>query len=224
MTAMTAARTPLPATATAARPGPGLRERKKIRTRTAIRDATYGLIREQGYDATTIEQIAERAEVSPSTVLRYFPAKEDIVLTDEYAPLLVAELRARPADEPWLESLRHVCRTGLALGAPASEESEEAEEAEATRLRTRLMVEVPAVRTRMTENMAGTGRLLCQVIGERTGRAPDGFEVRVAAMSLVGALTEASLYWAEHGHEDDLGALVDRALDILEQGLAPGKP
>ncbi|MFD6291410.1 TetR/AcrR family transcriptional regulator [Streptomyces sp. NPDC060205] len=215
---MTAARTPPPATpaAPAAGPRPGLRERKKIKTRTAIREATYALIREQGYDATTIEQIAERAEVSPSTVLRYFPAKEDIVLTDEYAPLLVAQLRARPPGEPWLDSLRHVFRAGMALGAPAPEE------AEAARLRTRLMVEVPAVRTRMTESMAVTGRLLCQVIGERTGRAPDGFEVRVAAMSLVGALTEASLYWAEHGHEDDLGALVDRALDVLEQGLAPG--
>ncbi|MFD0312253.1 TetR/AcrR family transcriptional regulator [Streptomyces sp. NPDC127119] len=222
MTAMTAAPTPPPAAPAApvARPRPGLRERKKIKTRTAIRDATYGLIREQGYDATTIEQIAERAEVSPSTVLRYFPAKEDIVLTDECAPLLVAELRARPADEPWLDSLRHVFRTGITLGASAPAP----EEPEVTRLRTRLMVEVPAVRTRMTENMARTGRLLCQVIGERTGRAPDGFEVRVAAMSLVGGLTEAALYWAEHGHEDDLGALVDRALDVLDQGLAPGKP
>ncbi|MFE1801516.1 TetR/AcrR family transcriptional regulator [Streptomyces sp. NPDC059517] len=220
MTAMTAAPTPPPTTPAAPAARPGLRERKKTKTRTAIRDATYGLIREQGYDATTIEQIAERAEVSPSTVLRYFPAKEDIVLTDECAPLLVAELRARPADEPWPDSLRHVFRTGIALGAAAPAP----EEPEVTRLRTRLMVEVPAVRTRMTENMARTGRLLRQVIGERTGRAPDGFEVRVAAMSLVGGLTEAALYWAEHGHEDDLGALVDRALDVLDQGLAPGKP
>ncbi|MFH8464466.1 TetR/AcrR family transcriptional regulator [Streptomyces sp. NPDC017991] len=228
---MTAARTP-PLATPAAHPRPGLRERKKIKTRAAIRDATYGLIREQGYDATTIEQIAERAEVSPSTVLRYFPAKEDIVLMDEYAPILVAELRARPAGEPWLDSLRQVFRTGIALGAPApapapdstSTSVSASEEAEVTRLRTTLMVEVPAVRTRMTENMSGTGRLLCQVIGERTGRSPDGFEVRVHAMSLVAALTEAALYWAEHGHEDDLGALVDRALDVLEQGLAPGKP
>ncbi|MFJ2257781.1 TetR/AcrR family transcriptional regulator [Streptomyces sp. NPDC087844] len=224
---MTAARTPPPA-ASAAHPRPGLRERKKTKTRTAIRDATYRLIREQGYDATTIEQIAERAEVSPSTVLRYFPAKEDIVLTDEYAPILVAQLRARPADEPLLDSLRHVCRAGIGLGAPnlapASDLPSASEEPEVTRLRTRLMVEVPAVRARMMGSMAGTGRLLCQVIGERTGRAPDGLEVRVFAMSLVGGLTEAALYWAEHGHEDDLAVLVDRALDVLEQGLAPGKP
>ncbi|MFE7396637.1 TetR/AcrR family transcriptional regulator, partial [Streptomyces sp. NPDC057557] len=84
----------------------GLRERKKLKTRIAIRRATYRLISEQGYDATTIEQIAEAAEVSPSTVFRYFAAKEDIVLTDEYDPIMEAELRNRPADEPPLESRR----------------------------------------------------------------------------------------------------------------------
>ncbi|MCX4905815.1 TetR/AcrR family transcriptional regulator [Streptomyces sp. NBC_00878] len=206
---MTAARTSLPAD----RPQLGLRERKKIKTRTAIRDATYRLIRRQGYDATTIEQIAELAEVSPSTVFRYFPAKEDIVLTDEYDPVLEAEMRARPADEPWPDSLRHVLRKAVTLGMT--------EEPEVTRLRTRLMIEVPAVRSRMMESMSVTGRMLCRVIGERTGRGPDSLEVRVLAMSLIGGLMEVSLYWAEHDHEDGLGDLVDRALDVLEHGLTP---
>ncbi|MCW8095526.1 TetR family transcriptional regulator [Streptomyces tauricus] len=212
MTPMTAARTPLPAT----RPQLGLRERKKIKTRTAIRDATYRLIEEQGFDATTIEQIAELAEVSPSTVFRYFPTKEDIVLTDEFAPFMAAELRARPADEPWLDSLRHVFRKAVDFGT--------SEEPAVTRLRTRLMVEVPSVRSRMMESMSVTGDLLRQVIGERTGRAPDSFEVRVFAMSVVGCLMEVTLYWAEHRHVDDLGALVERALDVMRHGLPPGKP
>ena len=58
----------------------GLRERKKLKTRIAIRRATYRLIAQQGYEATTVEQIAEAADVSPSTVFRYFPAKEDLFL------------------------------------------------------------------------------------------------------------------------------------------------
>ncbi|MFF3711648.1 TetR/AcrR family transcriptional regulator [Streptomyces phaeochromogenes] len=209
MTPMTAARTSIPAD----RPQLGLRERKKIKTRTAIRDATYRLIEEQGYDATTIEQIAELAEVSPSTVFRYFPTKEDIVLTDEYDPLLEAELRARPADEPPMDSLRYVLGKAVGLGM--------AEDAEVTRLRTRLMAEVPAVRSRMMESMSVTSHLLCQVIGERTGRGPDSFEVRVFAMSLIGGLMEVSLYWAQHDHEDDFAGLVDRAMDVLEHGLTP---
>lgn len=198
------------------RPQLGLRERKKIKTRTAIREATYALIKEQGYDATTIEQIAERAEVSPSTVFRYFPTKEDIVLTDEYDPVLLDELRRRPADEPWMESLRYVMK--LAIAAATDEEPE------AVRLRSHLLVEVPAVRSRMLESMSVTGRMLGEAIAERTGRARDSFEVRVFTMSLIGALAEVSLYWAENGFEDDLNDLVDRALDVVEHGLTPEKP
>ncbi|WP_420035327.1 TetR/AcrR family transcriptional regulator [Streptomyces sp. cg28] len=197
---------------TSAEPKVGLRERKKIKTRTAIREATYRLIEEQGYDATTVEQIAEAAEVSPSTVFRYFPTKEDIVLTDEFDPVLERELRARPADEPIIDSVRHVVEHALEL-AFASESPE------VVRLRTRLQVETPAVRSRMMESMSVTGQLMCRVIADRTGRDADGLEVRVYAMALVGALMQATMYWAEHDHEDDLRALVLRALDTVQQGL-----
>lgn len=208
MNVMTAARTPLPETA----PPLGLRERKKLKTRLAIREATYRLIQEQGYEATTVEQIAEAAEVSPSTVFRYFPTKEDIVLTDEFDPLLERELRQRPADEPIVESLRQVLRQAVVLGFT--------EEPETTRLRTKLMIEVPAVRSRMLESMSVTGGILCRVIAERTGRDPGDLEVRTFSMGLIGALTETTAYWAEHDHEDDLATLVDRTLSALTSGFA----
>ncbi|MFD7134232.1 TetR/AcrR family transcriptional regulator [Streptomyces sp. NPDC059894] len=210
---MTAARSPL---TSADRPQPGLRERKKIKTREAIRAATYALVEEQGYDATTIEQIADRAEVSPSTVFRYFPTKEDIVLTDEYDPVLLEEVRSRPADEPWPDTIRTVLREAVRTGVDA--------DLEVARLRTRLMVEVPAVRSRMMESMSVTGRMLCTAIGERTGRDPDSLEVRVYAMALIGGLMETSLYWAEKGHQDDFTALVDRTLLVLQQGLPRENP
>jgi AcrR family transcriptional regulator len=194
------------------RPRLSLRERKKIKTREAIRAATYGLVEEQGYYATTIEQIAERAEVSPSTVFRYFPVKEDIVLTDEWDAVIMEELRARPADEPWQQSLRFVMHRVVSLAVKV--------DPEAARLRTRLMAEVPAVRSRTMESMSVTGSLLCQAIGERTGRDPDSLEVRVQSMSLIGGLMEVSLYWAENDHRDELIDLVDRALDTLEHGLS----
>jgi AcrR family transcriptional regulator len=193
----------------------GLRERKKIKTRTAIRDATYALIEEQGYDATTVEQIAERAEVSPSTVFRYFPTKEDIVLTDEYDPVMLDELLARPADEPWMESVRHILHRALDLSAV---------DYEITRLRAHLMIQVPAVRARMMESMSVTGRLLSGAIAERTGRDADDLEVRVRTMSLIGGLTEMYQYWAENGMQDDLHGLLDRTLHVLEHGLPPKKP
>ena len=212
MTPMTAASTNSPAD----RPHLGLRERKKIKTREAIRTATYGLIKEQGYDATTIDQIAERADVSPSTVFRYFPTKEDIVLTDEWDPILVAELRARPADEPWPESVRYVMLKAARMGIK--------DDLEVARLRTRVMAQVPAVRSRMMESMSVTGRMFRTAIGERIGLDPDSLEVRVYMMSLMGGVMQASLYWAENDHRDDFEVLLDRALKVLEHGLPTRNP
>src|SRR5215475_11617890 len=78
--------TPAAPAARPAGPRPGLRERKKARTRAAIREHAFRLFRAQGYDATTVEQIAEAAEVSPSTFFRYFPTKEDVVGQDDPGP------------------------------------------------------------------------------------------------------------------------------------------
>ncbi len=213
MTGMTPARSPL---SPADRPQLGLRERKKIKTREAIRAATYALIEEQGYDATTIDQIADRAEVSPSTVFRYFPTKEDIVLTDEYDPLMLEELRARPAGEPWTDSVRHVMHKAI--------DAMMAEDPDVVRVRAHLAVQVPAVRSRMAESMSETGRLLRAALAERSGLAADSLEVRVYATALVGGLMEANLSWAENGFQDDLRDMLDRALDVLEHGLPTGKP
>ncbi|MGW5640282.1 TetR/AcrR family transcriptional regulator [Streptomyces sp. NPDC003832] len=208
---MTAART------TSAVPArPGLRERKKIRTRAAIREATYALVRERGYDTTTVEQIAERAEVSPSTVLRYFPAKEDIVLPDPLGPDLSAGIRERPADEPWADALRQVLERAVLRGL--------AEDPGTLRLRARLVATVPAVRSRLLEALSDTGRALAEALAGRAGPDPDGLEIRVRTTALVGGLTEALLYWAERDFRDDPAALLRRALDALEPGPRGEKP
>src|SRR5919198_3405569 len=89
------------------RPALGLRERKKARTRAAIREHALRLFREQGYEATTVEQIAEAAEVSPSTFFRYFPTKEDVVMVDDIDPMMVAAFNAEPPDTPPLRALRN---------------------------------------------------------------------------------------------------------------------
>ena len=79
----------------------GLRERKKVRTRDAIVTAALELFADRGYEATTVEMIAEAAEVSPATVFRYFAAKDEIVFSDRdrRLPMLAAALRNRPASE-----------------------------------------------------------------------------------------------------------------------------
>lgn len=189
----------------------GLRERKKLKTRIAIRQAAYRLIAEQGYDATTVEQIAAAAEVSPSTVFRYFPTKEDIVLTDEWDPMLIEGMRARPQGEPVLDSLRAVLHDSLRSFTEADRQE--------MIVRTGLMAEVPAVKARMMESMSVTGRMFGELVAERSGRAADDLDVRVAAMAVFAALNEVTVHWAQGGHKDDIFTLIDRALDVLGNGL-----
>jgi AcrR family transcriptional regulator len=94
----------------------GLRERKKARTREAILREAFRLFRERGYDATTVEQIAEAAEVSPATFFRYFPSKEHLVTLDRFPPLAEA-LAAQPPGHP-VTVLRGAFREAFASLTP----------------------------------------------------------------------------------------------------------
>src|SRR3954452_17476454 len=85
---------------------PGLRERKKQKTRWPIQEHALRLFAQQGYDATTIEQIAEAAEISPSTFFRYFKTKEDLVVEDRYDDMMLAAIEATPPEVGPFETLR----------------------------------------------------------------------------------------------------------------------
>ncbi|WP_398780080.1 TetR/AcrR family transcriptional regulator [Streptomyces sp. NBRC 110611] len=192
-------------------PKPGLRERKKIQTRQAIRRAAYRLFDEHGYEATSIDRIAEAAEVSPSTVVRYFPAKEDIVLTDEYDALLSAGLRARPADEPVVESIRRVAIEVL-RGIAAQDRAGLVQ-------RIRLIHEVPAIRGRTAEHAARHTTLISTVLAERTGRPADDLELRVISAAALAALQEALLSWVTKDRRTGPEPLIHQAMDVLTRGL-----
>ena len=88
----------------------GLRERKKARTRAAIREHALRLFREEGYQRTTVEKIAEAAEVSPSTFFRYFPTKEDVVLQDDMDTRMIEALERQPPGLGPLSAVRAAAR------------------------------------------------------------------------------------------------------------------
>jgi len=116
-------------------PPAGLRERKKAKTRLAIREHAMALFKEQGYDQTTVEQIAAAAEVSPSTFFRYFPSKEDVVTHDRYDPLLIAAFHGQPAELTPIQALRGAMHSVFDQ-LPADELAHERE-------RGRLIISVP---------------------------------------------------------------------------------
>src|ERR1700745_4535985 len=87
-----------------------LRERKKARTRASLRQHALRLFREQGYQATTVEQIAAAAELSPSTFFRYFPTKEDVVLQDDMDTRMLEAFARQPADLSPISAIRAAAR------------------------------------------------------------------------------------------------------------------
>ena len=86
----------------------GRRSRKKAQTRIAIEDAALSLFAEQGYEATTLDQIAQRADISTATFFHYFRGKADVVLSEQGAqvPPLYEAILARPAAENDLTAVK----------------------------------------------------------------------------------------------------------------------
>jgi AcrR family transcriptional regulator len=190
---------------------PSLRERKKAQTRAAIQSHALRLFREQGYDATTIEQIIEAADVSETTLFRYFPTKEDLVLQDNYDPLIVAAYQAQPADLPPVPAVRATFR---ALFAQMSAE-QQAEQRE----RVALVLSVPKLRAAMLDQFAKAMQLLASAMAERAGRRPDDFAVRTVAGAVVGAMMAVLAAMADDP-DADLASLIDQAIAHLEAGLS----
>jgi AcrR family transcriptional regulator len=141
-----------------------LRERKKAKTRLAIREHAMALFKDQGYDRTTVEQIAAAAEVSPSTFFRYFPSKEEVVLQDDYDALLIAAFHAQKADVPPLRALRNAI-TEVFSSMPESQQAQEAE-------RIRIMSEVPELRARMLASAAKVTTSRCEPLPEHLSGWP----------------------------------------------------
>jgi len=192
----------------------GLRERKKARTRAAIRQHALRLFREQGYTETTVEQIAEAAEVSPSTFFRYFPTKEDVVLQDDMDVLMASAFEAQPPGLPPVTAFRAAIREALStLGDDDLAALREAAE---------LSLTVPDIRAKAMDEFARTITLLAEAEARRSGRDPDDFAVRNVAGAIIGVIMAATMPWSDWTHANvgpDMFARIDAGLAHLESGL-----
>jgi AcrR family transcriptional regulator len=188
----------------------GLRERKKAKTRAAIQQHALRLFRDQGYPQTTVDQIADAAEVSQSTFFRYFPTKEDVVLYDDYDPQLIAAFHAQPADLSPIEALRGAMRA--VLGELPTDELD------LERERGALIFAVPALRARFMDQFAATIGMIAELIATRTGRDAEDPLVRNFAGAVIGVALASTQTVVEDPRADYL-ELLDTGLAHLEAGL-----
>ena len=188
----------------------GLRERKKARTRAAIQRHALRLFHEQGYGATTVDQIAAAAEISPSTFFRYFPTKEATVLYDPFDPVLIEAALAQPPELSPIGALRATMDT-IREQVPADMWEDE-------RRRQMLVFREPELRTAVMDKFAEGIDLLAGLAARRTGRPADDFAVRNWAGAVVGVVMAAFLGAAADPEADTL-VVIDEAVAHLDAGL-----
>jgi AcrR family transcriptional regulator len=155
----------------------GLRERKKLRTRATLIEAAAELCLRQGFDNTTVDQIAAAADVSPRTFSRYFPTKDAVVaaIADEMDTYIAGALEHQPTDITEHEAL---LLAHLEVFGPALDHQ--------TAAFTRMAVLIQIVNasssfrsSAFTHQQGLSANASTKVIGRRMGVAPDHPAVRM---------------------------------------------
>jgi AcrR family transcriptional regulator len=204
---------------------PGRRERKKQRTREALIEAAFELFQAKGFEATTVEEIADAVDVSSRTFFRYFASKEDLPLTvqeEQFAAMMEA-LEARPPEEPVLTALRNA----TVSIARATERGELSFDAAWAQCVIEMMSQSPAIMARSLEHAQKKQADLTRVISARMGVDPDK-DLRphiAAAMSACAFQAVAEMARKRDKRFQNLSEAVDAAFAIIEGGLNfPSKP
>jgi AcrR family transcriptional regulator len=181
-----------------------------MRTMAAIQRVAFRLFAEQGYDATTVEQVAAAADVSSATFFRYFRSKADLISTDEFDPLMMERLASRPAGEDAITAILETMRELFPLI--------EAEDREALLERSRLLESSNQLQAQLWQALQANIDTLATALAARSGQDPAALEVRATAAAVVAALFEMVREWAAGDGRDDLLTLAERALAPLRPG------
>jgi AcrR family transcriptional regulator len=176
--------------------------------RLAIQAEAIRLFAEKGYENTTVEDIAYAAAISPRTYFRYFPTKEDVVVWDEYDPVIDDLVAARPADEPAALTVRAVMVE--ALGGIYRRDRAE------LLTRVRLLTTVPELRARLLETQSDAMEF-ASMLARRRGA--DELEVRVVIAALGAIIVAALDEWQRDDGKTDLLAIFNQMTKALAEGV-----
>lgn len=191
----------------------GLRERKKRAAMQTIQRVALDLFDRDGYGNVTIERIAEAAEVSPSSIYRYFGTKERLVLWDEYDPELFALMQSAQGD---VSSVLNRLRQGIATIIQAWPD----DEVDNITRRMRYILSEPDVHAAMLREQHEFEVAIRHMIAPYIGESAEALRVRVAAATLLACLTAALYHWADTGYTERLADVLDEALTLAGRSIA----
>ncbi|MCX4400997.1 TetR family transcriptional regulator [Streptomyces sp. NBC_00268] len=203
-------------TASQTSPRPSLRERKKQRTREALLRAALELFTTQGYDRTTVDEIAEAVDVSQRTFFRYFAGKEEVALfTQGVAEArFLAAVRERPPQEAPLEALRRAVLEGWDT---IGESIESVVPLELHMRAYRLIESTPALLAAYLRRSAELEEEIARVIAEREGLDVDADpRPRVAVAVFGGVMRITGRLWSE-GADHSVPAIRELTTLYLDQ-------
>jgi AcrR family transcriptional regulator len=190
-----------------------LRERKKAATRRQLMIVALRLFDGQGFDHTTVEEIAAAAEVAPRTFFRYFPAKVDVLFADhsELVALLRRTLATRSPDEPVIDAVRRATLDGL---------DQVAADPSLFLTRSRLAASIPAAHARSRYLDADYEDAIAEAVAASSHSDPaTNLQARVTARATWSATRAAREIWVASHATRDPRTLVNEAFDLLEHGL-----
>jgi len=186
---------------------PGLRERRRVRTKLMVQAEALRLFAEQGYEQTTIDDIAHAAAMSPRTFFRYFPTKEDVVLWDEYDEQPFAELLAsQPHSDPLVRLISATRQIIVSIHD---------NDRELLLARTRLSFRVPEIRARFLEQQAHAVGSVYPQLAAALGGDPDDLGLRVMLTAMFAAMLVAVERWQHDNGRENLIDVVDAAVSAL---------
>ena len=194
-------------------PNPGLRERKKQKTRDTIIEVALDLFAERGYEHTTIAEIADAADVSPRTIFAYFPSKEDILFYDlrEVQEGLAHALRERPQGAITLDVLRE-----FIIGSLRPDPNQQ-------RRKCIIAIDETLQRSKRAR-LAPLERIMVDAIAQDLDAGPDDIRPQIVAAALLAAFTtihdpaEPAEPTEPYSEEQAL-AVIDEVLSFLRGGL-----
>ena len=190
--------------------------RRRVTSRAELEHAAFDLFGRQGFDRTTVDDIAAAAGIGRRTFFRYFPSKNDVPWGDFEAQLerMRARLAACQRQTPLMDAIRVAIVDFNRI---------EPEQVPWHRRRMELILRTPTLQAHSTLRYAAWRQVIAEFVGDRTGQSPDALAPRTIAYAALGVAVAGYEQWLE-ADDADLSDLLDGAMRELAAAFADSLP